>query len=67
MDMFMTRFKAEGLLNPRVGMDYREMILARGGSRDAIEGLKEFLGREPSDAAFLESKGLKSDADTSSS
>jgi hypothetical protein len=33
-DMF-TRFKAEGLLSPSVGLDYRNIILARGGSADA--------------------------------
>ncbi|KAI8619462.1 hypothetical protein BC830DRAFT_1160627 [Chytriomyces sp. MP71] len=58
-DMFFSRFKdGDRLLDPAVGADYRGMILARGGSRDASEMLREFLGREPSPDAFLRSKGL---------
>ncbi|KAJ3076045.1 hypothetical protein HDU98_005994, partial [Podochytrium sp. JEL0797] len=58
-DMFYAKFKeGERLLDPQAGMDYRTMILARGGSRDAIESLREFLGREPSQEAFLKSKGF---------
>lgn len=58
-DMFETRFKAEGLLNPRVGMDYRVKILQQGGSKDAEELLFDFLGRQPNEEAFLKAKGLE--------
>jgi len=51
-------FADEGILSQDVGARYRNEVLARGYSRDAIEHLRSFLGREPSPAAYLENLGL---------
>jgi thimet oligopeptidase len=56
-DMF-SRFEEEGVLNPEVGKNYRDMVLARGGTREEMEMLREFLGREPNQDAFVKSLGL---------
>jgi len=56
-DMF-SRFKNEGLLNIEVGRDYRQKILQQGASKDAIQLLQDFLGREPTEEAFLASIGI---------
>lgn len=52
-DMF-SRFRENGVLDPMTGRRYRSEILERGASRDEAESLRQFLGRPPSDAAFLE-------------
>ncbi len=57
-DMFSV-FAEEGILSPAVGRRYRNEVLAMGHSRDAIDHLRAFLGREPSTDAFLEDLGLK--------
>lgn len=56
-DMF-SRFEEEGVTNPQVGMAYRREILERGGSLDADELLRRFLGREPDNKAFLKKLGI---------
>jgi len=57
-DMF-SRFIAEGVTNPEVGMDYRREVIGRGGALDAEEMLVNFLGRKPSNGAFLEKLGIE--------
>jgi thimet oligopeptidase len=52
-------FKKNGVLDKTTGRRYRDIILAPGGTRDGYELLREFLGREPSQEAFLIGTGLK--------
>jgi Zn-dependent oligopeptidase len=48
-------------LNPLTGKKYRDVILAKGGSSDEFELVKQFLGREPNQEAFLKSLGVGSE------
>ncbi|KAL7533365.1 hypothetical protein ACHAXR_009590 [Thalassiosira sp. AJA248-18] len=57
-DMFATRFEKEGVMNPKVGMDYRKMVLAPGGTHNIADHLAVFLGRKPNNDAFLKSRGI---------
>lgn len=56
-DMFETKFKAN-LMNNIVGMEYRNKVLAPGATKDAIQILRDFLGRDPSVTAYLRMNGL---------
>jgi thimet oligopeptidase len=53
------RFKAEGLLNAKVGMDYRHSILENGGTYDASDLVSDFLGHEATNDAFYKSLGCE--------
>jgi Zn-dependent oligopeptidase len=59
-DMFSV-FAEEGVLSPEVGKRYRDEVLAMGYSRDAMDHLRAFLGREPSADAYLRKLGLVPD------
>lgn len=50
-DMF-TRFEKEGLLNKKTAAEYRAAVLSRGGTVDAKDMVKAFLGRDYSFDAF---------------
>jgi len=56
-DMF-SRFKKEGILNSKTGLDYRKEILEMGSSREELESVKKFLGRKPNQKAFLKELGF---------
>jgi oligopeptidase A len=60
-DMF-SLFKEHGVLNGEVGRKYRDLVLAPGGERDSMESLVAFLGRAPTQDAFLRHIGLTSSA-----
>ena len=57
-DMY-TVFEEGGILNPEVGMRYRREIYEKGGTLDGIDLLRNFLGREPNNHAFLKDLGLE--------
>ncbi len=57
-DMF-TKFEGENILNPQVGKRYRKWILEKGNMIEAVDLLKKFLGREPSDKAFFDKLHIK--------
>lgn len=57
-DLF-TRFEEKGVLSPEAGMYYRKRILARGGSMDETEMLRDYLGRDPKTDAFYRHLGLE--------
>lgn len=56
-DMFYTVFKSDPM-DPAAGRRYRYTVLEKGGSRDEMQSLTEFLGREPKTDAFYKDMGL---------
>jgi thimet oligopeptidase len=51
LDM-LTPFKKD-MLDPKVGLRYRDNILAQGGQREEMQSVRGFLGRDPSNEAFF--------------
>jgi len=45
-------------MNGDLGLKYRKIVLAPGGSKDSSDVIKEFLGREPNEEAFMRMKGF---------
>ena len=48
----------EGLLNPQAGKKYVDTILSCGGSKDASDMVRDYLGREPLSDAFYRKMSL---------
>jgi metallopeptidase MepB len=58
-DMFHSFFK-KNPMDKEQGRRYRKTVLEKGGSRDEMEFLTEFLGRPPNSEAFYKELGLSS-------
>ncbi len=54
------RFEEEGVLSPAVGRSFLDEVLARGGSRPAMESFVAFRGRPPQLDALLRHNGMTS-------
>ena len=59
-DMFSV-FEEKGILDQATGKALRDKIYAKGSTEDPMMLVKDFLGREPNQKAFLKSLGLKID------
>jgi oligopeptidase A len=55
-------FEENGILDNGTGSRFRDEILARGGSRPALESFVAFRGREPTIDALLRHSGMANDA-----
>ena len=53
-----SRFENEGVLSNSVGVEYKNKILKPGGTVPAESMVKNFLGRDWNDEAFLFQKNL---------
>ncbi|KAJ2533883.1 metalloendopeptidase, partial [Coemansia sp. RSA 1937] len=59
-DILHSCFLKDGIDMSEVGMAFRTIVLEAGGSKDSMDGLSMFLGREPNTRAFLCSLGANS-------
>ncbi len=54
-----TRFKQEGIANPKVGRAFRNTILSKGNSEEPEKLYRDFMGRGPELGPLLERAGLQ--------
>lgn len=57
-DMFSV-FRTNGVMDAKTGVRYRQEILEKASTKEEMEMLRSFLGRDPNSQAFLESLGIK--------
>lgn len=57
-DLF-SEIKKRGILDPKVGNDYINKVIGKGGATDPNEMLEDFLGRKPTIDAFVSFMRLK--------
>lgn len=56
-DIF-SAFHKSHVLDAATGKQLRDIVLARGATKDEMQTVRDFLGREPDNQAFLKSLGL---------
>ncbi|KAJ1286688.1 hypothetical protein BS78_03G371000 [Paspalum vaginatum] len=54
-DLFASKFK-DDLLNQHAGLRFRNKVLAPGGSKDPLDIITDYLGREPSLQPYIQSR-----------
>ena len=57
-DMFSV-FQKNGVMDVPTGIRYRKEILEKGATMQEMDELRDFLGREPNNIAFLKSLGIE--------
>lgn len=51
-------FKKKGIVNGKLGKEVRQKIFEQGALKNEMDLLRDFLGREPSNKAFLKELGI---------